>query len=113
MAALVADAFAGDRALKLVVGQTTTVSLEENPSTGYQWQIDFAAGSNISIIHVTDNGFSQEAAGNHPLVGAPGIHSWTIEATGSGTAIVVFVYRREWEATPVRRRVVTIEASPS
>ena len=109
----IANAFATEQRLNLVIGHATTIALEENPSTGYQWQIDFSESSNVSIVHVTDNGFTQAPAGDHPLVGAPGVHSWTIDATASGSATLVFVYRREWEMVPVRRHVVTIETPPS
>ncbi|MDO8400908.1 MAG: protease inhibitor I42 family protein [Bradyrhizobium sp.] len=100
---------AADQTLKLTVGQQATVELEENPSTGYRWTIDAKAGVNASILRIDDRGFSQDASGKR-LLGAPGIHRWSIEATSAGNASVTFIYARSWEATSVRRHQVTIQA---
>ena len=100
---------AADQTLKLTVGQEATVELEENPSTGYRWTIDAKAGVNASILRIDDRGFSQDASGKR-LLGAPGIHRWSIEATSAGNASVTFIYARSWEATSVRRHQVTIQA---
>jgi inhibitor of cysteine peptidase len=109
MAAPSIRAGAADQTLMLAVGQQAAIELEENPSTGYRWAVDAAASSNLSILHIGDRGFSQEAGGKH-LLGAPGIHRWSIEATSAGSASVSFVYRRPWEATFARKHQVTIEA---
>ncbi len=109
MAAAVAGAGAADQTLKLAVGQQATIELEENPSTGYRWVVDAKASVNASILRIHDRGFSQKAGGK-PLLGAPGIHRWSIEATSAGSASVTFVYGRSWEATPVRTHLVVIQA---
>lgn len=113
-AAMVATAGAGadaaDQTLKLTVGQQATVELEENPSTGYRWTIDAKAGVNAAILRIDDRGFSQGAGGKR-LLGAPGIHRWSIAPTSAGSASITFVYARSWEAAPVRRHRVTIEAA--
>ena len=70
---------AADQTLKLTVGQEATVELEENPSTGYRWTIDAKAGVNASILRIDDRGFSQDTSGKR-LLGAPGIHRWSIAA---------------------------------
>ena len=38
--AINAEARAADQTLRLVVGQSASVELEENPSTGYRWAVD-------------------------------------------------------------------------
>jgi inhibitor of cysteine peptidase len=107
-AAVGADA--ADQTLKLAVGQQATIELEENPSTGYRWTIDAKAGVNAAILRIDDRGFSQGAAAGKPLLGAPGIHRWSVAATSAGSASVTFVYARSWEAAPIRRHQVTVEA---
>lgn len=109
MVAADVGADAADQTLQLTVGQQATVELEENPSTGYRWTIDAKAGVNASILHIEDRGFSQDADGKR-LLGAPGIHRWSIAATSAGNASITFVYARSWEATAVRRHQVTIQA---
>jgi inhibitor of cysteine peptidase len=100
---------AADRILTLAVGQQAAIELEENPSTGYRWAVDSGASSNLSILHIKDLGFSENAGGRR-LLGAPGIHRWSVEAVRAGSASVTLVYRRPWEASSVRRHEVTIEA---
>ncbi|QWG24654.1 protease inhibitor I42 family protein [Bradyrhizobium sediminis] len=109
LAATATEADAADQTLQLTVGQQATVELEENPSTGYRWTIDAKSGVNASILRISDRGFSQNADGKR-LLGAPGIHRWSIAATSAGSASVTFVYQRSWEATSVRRHQVTVQA---
>ena len=109
MAAAVAGAGAADQTLKLTVGQAATIELEENPSTGYRWVVDPKASVNASILHIDDRGFSQDTGGKR-LLGAPGIHRWSIEATSAGSASVTFVYGRSWESTSARTHQVAIQA---
>jgi inhibitor of cysteine peptidase len=100
---------AADQTLMLAVGQQAAIELEENPSTGYRWGVDATASSNLSILRIGDLGFSQDSGGKR-LLGAPGIHRWSVQATSAGGASVSFVYRRPWEATFARKHQVTIEA---
>src|SRR5512140_78042 len=105
----VAGAGAADQALRLTVGQQALIELEENPSTGYRWVVDAKAGVNPSILRIDDRGFSRSSGGK-PLLGAPGIHRWSIEATSAGNASISFVYGRSWEAAVIRTHQVTIQA---
>jgi len=111
MAAAASGAGAADQALKLTVGQQAIIELEENPSTGYRWVVDAKASVNASILRIDDRGFSRSSAGK-PLLGAPGIHRWSIEATSAGSASITFVYGRSWEAAGIRTHQVSIQAAP-
>jgi predicted secreted protein len=105
-----AEARAADQTLRLAVGHSARVELEENPSTGYRWAVDGKASSGLSFVRISDRGFSERAGGKR-LLGAPGIHRWDIQAVGPGTATVVFSYRRPWEASAVRSHAVAVEAA--
>ena len=61
---------AADQSVQLAPGQRTTVQLEENPTTGYRWQIDRAGSADLAIVRIDDLGFSARE-GAAP-VGAPG-----------------------------------------
>ena len=104
------DAEAADQTPRLAVGHSAHVELEENPSTGYRWGVDAKASSSLSIVSISDLGFSEGAEGKH-LLGAPGIHRWDIKAVSAGTASVVFIYRRPWENKPARNHEVAVEAT--
>lgn len=74
----------------LKVGQKTEITLKENPTTGYSWNITVTNG--LNIIHDTFLGPE-----NKRIVGGGGDHIWTIEATGVGNQTFSGVYQRSWE----------------
>ncbi|WP_316168353.1 MULTISPECIES: protease inhibitor I42 family protein [unclassified Bradyrhizobium] len=110
MVAIGAQARAADQTLRLAVGQSASVELEENPSTGYGWAVDAKASFRLPLVRITDRGFSEREGGKR-LVGAPGVHRWDIQALSAGTANVVFIYRRPWERKHVRSHAVAVEAA--
>lgn len=71
-------------------GELITIRLEENPTTGYSWNMSFTDGLEIikdEFIPSTDTG----------LVGAGGVHEWTIRTNSSGQYHVLGIYKRPWE----------------
>jgi inhibitor of cysteine peptidase len=112
MLAACGAAQSADQTFRLARGQQATVELQENPSTGYRWQVDVSSSTNLSILRLEDRGFASGAGDSRkPLLGAPGVHRWSIAALSAGSARVTFVYRRPWESAPVRRHAVAIEAT--
>lgn len=67
-------------------GETFTVTLEENPSTGYAWNISVTSG--LTIINDT------YLPTNTSLVGAGGLHEWQVEATDTGDQQFSGIYMR-------------------
>jgi inhibitor of cysteine peptidase len=102
---------ATDATLRLARGKMARIELQENPSTGYKWQLDRQGSSNLEIVGINDLGFDPAAsAGQKRRLGAPGQHRWTIEALAAGRATVIFTYSRPWEQLPpTRRHKVTVE----
>jgi inhibitor of cysteine peptidase len=102
---------ATDAVLRLSRGKMATIELQENPSTGYKWQIDRQGSSQLEIVGINNLGFFPAAsAGQKPRLGAPGWHRWSIEAHAAGHATVIFVYSRPWEQSPpARRHEVTVD----
>ncbi len=74
----------------LKIGEQTTVSLKENPTTGYTWNVSVSDGLSI----VNDEFIGPE---NKQIVGAGGVHKWTLEAVAPGNQTFSGVYRRSWE----------------
>ncbi|MDD4484482.1 MAG: protease inhibitor I42 family protein [Methanoregula sp.] len=68
-----------------------TVALQENPTTGYQWNLTLSPG--LSLIN--DTYVSSDPSGK--LMGAGGTHSWDMVASETGTQTIHAVYRRSWE----------------
>ncbi len=83
---------------KVAVGDSFTVTLCSNPSTGFQWS-ESAQISDQEVLKQTDHQFvSPEAKGSTPPApGTPGQEVWTFKALKKGTCSVSIEYSRPWE----------------
>jgi inhibitor of cysteine peptidase len=77
--------------ISLKSGSTFSLRLEENPSTGYSWELNLSDG--LSIL---DDKYI-EGPNPENLEGVPGTHLWVIEATAPGSQKVNGIYKRSWE----------------
>ncbi len=79
----------------LQVGDTLTVELNSNPSTGYSWQI-----STVDAKVLQPVGEPQFSLGNKtPVPGAGGTQTFTFNAVGKGKTTLTLIYVRPWETT--------------
>ncbi len=90
-----------DESLAVAVGQEFTITLEANPSTGYQWQL--AKPPEKEIVQWVRSEYQ------HPdtkLIGAPGKEVWTFKGVGPGKTTIELHYLRPWEknVAPVASR---------
>ncbi|MBI1386617.1 MAG: hypothetical protein GC150_17050 [Rhizobiales bacterium] len=100
----------------LRIGDKLIVRWERTPGTGYKWQINAEASSNIALIALTDLGWAafEPPAGQNPVIGGPGHHSFEIEAVAAGSVLLVFDYSRPWEnKAPARRQSIELTISGS
>jgi inhibitor of cysteine peptidase len=90
--------------LYLEVGQTFTVTLEGNPSTGYTWEMSPADKPVLSQVG------DVLAAPKSNLVGAPAMLMLTFRADANGSQPLALVYHRPWEkdVAPVKVFNVTV-----
>ncbi|MCP1662502.1 MAG: hypothetical protein D5R99_04010 [Methanocalculus sp. MSAO_Arc1] len=86
----------------LDTGSRFAISLPENPTTGYTWDLDVPPG-----IALVDDEFIPEETG---LMGAPGTHIWTFEARTPGTYTIDGKDIRPWEpeAAPADTFTLTV-----
>lgn len=77
--------------ITLPAGSEITISLDENPTTGYSWNVTSFAG----LEYVNDTYIAPETG----LVGAGGVHVWQYRATEIGAAEFSAIYKRSWEET--------------
>jgi inhibitor of cysteine peptidase len=82
-------------------------SLTENPTTGYVWRFDPKGSTNTGVVNVTDLGFARPQPAQ-PMVGAPGVHRWSIKGIRMGRASLHFINSRPWEGTPVEQRTIAV-----
>ena len=76
------------------VGNLIRISLESNPSTGYNWEL---RGFDYGTAVFCGSELAPREAGNM-LFGAPGDTVITLQAVQPGTQKIDLVYRRPWEA---------------
>lgn len=75
--------------IKLKSGESVLLRLDENPSTGYSWELylpDVFMISRDTFIRSEDE-----------VVGAGGVHEWVFVAGPEGTYQIDAVYKRPWE----------------
>ncbi len=78
-----------NKTVALALGSPFIVRLDENPTTGYSWNVSVTGGLNI-----TDDTFIPPTSG---LIGAGGIHTWSMLTTKTGLQEFSGVYMRSWE----------------
>lgn len=74
-------------------GTRFMVQLNENPTTGYQWNATTSAGLTVLSSEYQENAHAEG------MVGVGGVHTWIIQAAGDGNQTFSAVYKRSWEAT--------------
>lgn len=79
-------------------GNIFILKLNENPSTGYSWQLSLSSGLKL----LSDNYYSSQSSGPRPIVGAGGYHLWIIQAKSKGSQQVEATYKRPWEQDGVQ-----------
>ena len=83
--------------IELEVGDTVTVRLHGNPTTGFVWLIE---DYDETMIVMTDQTYTETSGGR---VGAAGMFEFEFEATRSGETDIELQYRRSWEEKPAER----------
>jgi predicted secreted protein len=74
------------------VGQEFNITLESNPTTGYQWQLAKQLNGTVLVFLGSEYKPSES-----DLLGAGGIEIWRFKAVNSGTTEISLKYVRPWE----------------
>ncbi len=82
-------------------GETFSISLASNPSTGYSWKMDFSEEEkNLALLD------SKHVAASEPMPGAPGKQVYTFKALKAGQTKIRLVYGRPWAPSSADTREV-------
>lgn len=84
----------GGKPTTLRRGQSASVELQTNASTGYAWKVDADRGIDVILVATV--------ATRPGMVGAPSVATWRIRGSKRGTYRIVFRYMRPWEGKAVR-----------
>ena len=79
----------------VAVGDSFTVTLCSNPTTGFQWES--AQISDQTVLQQTDHKFISPPERPEPVEGEAGKEVWTFKALKKGTTEVSLEYSRPWE----------------
>ncbi len=85
---------------RLQVGQTLTLTLPSNPSTGYRWRVEDPAANVLQSLGPEVYNAPEE----ENVVGSAGVSTWRYQANSVGTSQLVLVYQQPWatDVAPVQ-----------
>ncbi|MBF8672765.1 protease inhibitor I42 family protein [Pseudomonas putida] len=79
---------------RLQVGQTLTLTLPSNPSTGYRWRVEKPAANVLQSLGPEVYSAPEE----ENVVGSAGVSTWRYQASSPGDGQLVLVYQQPWAA---------------
>jgi len=84
------------REFKISAGETFQISLPENPTTGYRWEIN---GSGAPFVGLEKEEYAAPEDGPAgPVLGRGGTRSFIFKAVEPGRTELILRLRRSWEA---------------
>lgn len=91
------------KTIDLTKGTTLVVKLSSNASTGYSWSMQ----SNSPLLKLLKSDYKEQKQPTQ-VVGAPGVQTFQLQATGLGNAAVQLEYRHPWEKNVAAAKVFSI-----
>ncbi|MFA4964206.1 MAG: protease inhibitor I42 family protein [Thermoleophilia bacterium] len=90
------------------VGALVTVTLVENPSTGYAWTMWLGPG-----LRLLEEAYDQPSSSpsGPQLVGVAGARRWTVRVERAGTTTMKGAYARPWESVNAAAFSITVHAA--
>ena len=83
------DETSNHNTVELPIGQTLELSLPENRTTGFKWNVQSSGEPICTLVN------ERYEAGRS--VGQGGKHHWQFRAQQAGSADIELLYRRSWE----------------
>ncbi|MBA7521027.1 hypothetical protein ES705_13127 [subsurface metagenome] len=81
--------------VELKKGQTLVITLESNPTTGFQWEV---TENDESILQQKGEAeFKSSDTGNPPASGKGGTETFRFDAQNTGNGTLKLIYHRSWE----------------
>ena len=89
--------------IEIGVGEQFIITLESNPTTGYEWQADF----DESLLKLVQDEFKPAKTGPG-MTGVGGKQSFTFQGVKKGKTEVTLTYKRSWEEGFAEQKVFAI-----
>ena len=90
--------------ITLAVGEKMQVSLDANPTTGYQWEI---ASLDEAILAPQGSTYQADSADPN-VVGSGGKETFRFEAVSKGEMVLTLIYHQPWEESTEPADIFTI-----
>lgn len=87
--------------IEIGIGEQFIIALESNPTTGYEWEVDF----DESLLELARSDFTPAKTG---LTGAGGEQTFTFEGLKAGKTEVTLTYKRQWEQDFADQKVFVV-----
>ncbi len=87
------------------VGETFTISLKSNPTTGFSWHPEFDS----EFLKLISKDFKSDST----LLGSPGVEFFEFEAIKQGEVKVKMIYKRPWEPRSLEEQVALVYIAPA
>jgi predicted secreted protein len=101
------QSLAQDTRIQVSVGDTETVQLDGNPSTGYAWVVD--AVPNIVSVDVLGYAKADLKPGERPKLGAPAKFQVLVTGVEQGSAKLVFKYVKGQTGEPAKTQEIAVD----
>ena len=89
-------------AIEIAAGESFTVVLEGNPTTGYGWLVD---DLDEAVLSVEETAYRSDS----DLIGSGGTFTFTFTGAAAGTTQVRLGYQRSWEfVEPIQAFGITV-----
>ena len=93
-----------DRRIVANSGDTFVIELEGNPTTGYEWQLEFDQDK----LELLDEATAPLGSG----IGAGSAQRFELRASHPGHATIRAIYKRQWEANPREQETFEVDVTP-
>jgi inhibitor of cysteine peptidase len=98
----------GSGSVTLAVGQQLVVTLDSNPSTGYDWQV--VGEPDAAVLSIGERVYVPTPV-DPGVVGSGGVTASRFTAVAAGTTSIVLRYKRSWEDDTPADELVTVEVT--
>ncbi|MDE3091404.1 MAG: protease inhibitor I42 family protein [Chloroflexota bacterium] len=95
------DAANNGTTVQVANGQTITITLDSNITTGYKWNL--VTEPNAQVLKLLSSEYVPSVASNLPVVGAGGKEVWKFQTTGRGTTSLKLAFFRPFDPSQVAK----------
>ena len=87
------------------VDQEFVITLDSNPTTGYNWEEDYDVG----MLKLVESKYEPGKQAEEGMVGAGGTQYFRFQALKTGKTEITLTYKRSWETESADQKVFTVD----